>query len=1266
MRSRQYGAFGLIVCVAALAGSVAGATEGGGEVGYPQFPSLSPDGAVVVYAWAGDLWGAPATGGASNRLTVHPAEERRSAFSPDGSMLAFESNRDGARNIYVMPVRRTVSGGLLAGAARRITASDKTQLLGGFSPDGKSIYFTSNIEPTIYRTTRIYRVEVDGPADGAAAGGVSGGPVTLVSPAFAMNVRPAGDGSAMVFSRGYCPAERPEYRGSGQHDVWRMNMADGTFVALTTSPANDFEPAPLPDGSTVFISARDGQNNLWRVGPGGEGQGAATRLTSFRPTREELSIGAGVRDLAVSGNGKTAAFCVWDRLYRLDLTDAKAAPVAVDLAAQGDDVTLDVQRMVLDREVSESVLSPDGRTLAVGARGGIFVRNTGENYPTRRVTSTAGRERDIAWSADGRVLYFASDDAGLAGGGGGGGNLGKESIYQAGVDLAREDIAPPKAEEKKDEAKREEAEKKKDEGEKKDDAKGEEKKDDDKKDEKKDAEKPAAERRGTPKKVDYGKRWAESLRFAIEPVLSDAKDLRNPTPSPDARCLLVTRSRGDLVLVELKGMTQRVLFEGWNSPDVRWAGDSRHIVYAVEDLDFNSDIWLLDTGGFDSFAEGSKFTRAPAVNLTRHPDDDGSPRLSADGKVLTFLSQRGEQSDQMDVYQVYLDKGLEGMTAYEREDYFKRAGEAAGKRKPAETPAWVPVPARVKALMKEEKQEEKKEEAKAEEGKKAEGGRASGSEGRTTRKAEPMRFDAEDAYLRIRRITTSAGGKGSLEATPGADRLIFSGTFDDAGPSLVSVDHKGGDRRTIVAGAVGGLSVSLTGDKVVFIKSGTVSSAPTKGGKVEGWPVDAPVAVSIERQARQKFLEAARTFGQMFYHPTMKGLDWEGLTRRYLALAAKTRTGEEFNRVTQTLFGETNGSHTGIVGGSAFNAGSTQTGYLGVRVRPVAGGYEVVHVAEDSPASLKSSRIYVGDVIVAVDSKRLAPDAASMPTLDLDGALLGRSGRETLVEVKRAAVHAPKDDGAEAKDGGEEEASGSESRTTPPHTPPRSPFVVITPVSGAAWTVLRYDEEVAARRAMAERLSGGKIGYLHIRAMSGPEVRDFERDLFAAGNGKEGLIIDVRDNGGGFTADILLSSLTAPRHAYTVPRGADPASVPHDAYPRDRRLIYGWTRPIDVLINEHSFSNAEIFAHAIKTTGRGRLIGTATFGGVISTGAFSLIDGTTVRMPFRGWYLPDGTDMENHGARPDVDVAQVPGDEVSGKDAQLEAAVEDLMKRVGK
>ena len=226
-------------------------------------------------------------------------------------------------------------------------------------------------------------------------------------------------------------------------------------------------------------------------------------------------------------------------------------------------------------------------------------------------------------------------------------------------------------------------------------------------------------------------------------------------------------------------------------------------------------------------------------------------------------------------------------------------------------------------------------------------------------------------------------------------------------------------------------------------------------------------------------------------------------------------------------------------------------------------------------------------------------------------------------------------------------------------------MVLIKPTSYSAMSVLRYNDEVAKRRAQVDEMSGGKLGYLHIRSMGIASVRDYERDLFAAADGKDGLIIDVRDNGGGWTTDILLASLTAPNHAYTIPRGANPDLVRKDNYPRDRRLIYAYSRPINVLINQHSFSNAEIFAHSIKTAERGTIIGTQTFGGVISTGSFSLIDGTTVRRPFRGWYLPDGTDMESNGTMPDIDVPQTPTDEVAGNDPQLEAAINELLGRTG-
>jgi C-terminal processing protease CtpA/Prc len=189
--------------------------------------------------------------------------------------------------------------------------------------------------------------------------------------------------------------------------------------------------------------------------------------------------------------------------------------------------------------------------------------------------------------------------------------------------------------------------------------------------------------------------------------------------------------------------------------------------------------------------------------------------------------------------------------------------------------------------------------------------------------------------------------------------------------------------------------------------------------------------------------------------------------------------------------------------------------------------------------------------------------------------------------------------------------------------------------------------------------------------MNWTSFEQFERELMASGNGKKGLVIDVRYNGGGWTTDYLMAVLNVRQHAFTIPRGAaeDLALESQNFtshYPYGERLpLSSWTKPAIAICNSNSYSNAEIFSYAFKTLNRGTLVGTPTFGAVISTGGQGLIDGSFVRLPFRAWYvLATGKSMENLPAIPDIILDNAPDSKFKGVDEQLKKAVDTVLEEI--
>lgn len=1126
----------------------------GGNVDLPRFPSISPDGSIIAFSWRGDLWSVPRAGGHATRLTSHPADETRSAWSRDGQRLAFNSNRTGYTNIHTMKADGT--------DVQQATNIDQTCVLAayGTDSDGNAVLtFSSRLEGDTYRASRPFMVSVNG------------GDIVRMLGAFGEEPVVSPDGAKVLFTRGASAWARRHYMGPDDRDVWVYSRADNTFRQLTQWEGNDGQARWLNNSTIVYMSDReDGVVNLYRMDVN-RGEKTATRLTNFKADD--------VWDFDVAANGSTAVLDVWDTLYTLDLTRPNAQPVALTITANEDERD-NFEIHAINRDASEAALSPDGQVMAFIAYGEVYVRNVEDKSPTRRVTETHAREKNIAWSPDGVRLYFTSDSD------------GSDSIYMATVELTRSEVVdsfkkatePPEVEEPKEE---EEAEspaedtdaQAEDAAEEKADAQAKpdqpEKADNDRAKDGDDKEKEKEEELPPQFKPD---RWHDAIKFTIAPLVATVEtNDREPNPSPDGRSLLFRRGRGDLIIRDLFTGDERTLVTGWDT-DVtgRWSADSRFVTYSQSDMDFNSDIWIVP-------ADGS----SEAVNLTRHPDNDYAPRWSTDGKILSFISERVNQ--EMDVWMVYLDKDLESYTPKQLQKYYDDAVKEVKKRKPIKPVRFDQPAPEVKA----------------------------------PKDAKPL--DLEDAYLRLRRVTTLAGSESNNEMTPAGDYYIFTGTTDDSG--LFSVKWDGSDQKRL-SGSVAVQHLNAAGDKIVFTSGGRGGTVPVTGGKVEYVDISDKMRIDLQAQASQKFLEAARVLGEMFYHPMMKGLDWPALSQKYHELAKNSRTAGEFNDIAARFIGELNGSHLGIYARDDGSPNAQPMGRLGVNAVREGDTYRVTDIVALGPAATGPMALKIGDVITAIDLKPFET------THTIESRLQGRVGEETIVSIQRTS-----DDG-DAK----------------------SLDILLTPISAGAERGLRYDDWRNRNAKQVEEWSDGQIGYIHIQGMDQPSLDIFERDLYAAALGKKALIIDVRNNGGGWTTDRLLASITYPQHAYTIPRGADPKDTGH--YPQDRLFIQRYNLPIDMLCNEKSFSNAEIISHAFKTIGRGKLVGQQTYGGVISTGGTALIDGTFVRLPFRGWYLMDGTDMENHGAVPDILVPQTPEAESANNDEQLHAAVDDLLKRV--
>lgn len=654
----------------------------------------------------------------------------------------------------------------------------------------------------------------------------------------------------------------------------------------------------------------------------------------------------------------------------------------------------------------------------------------------------------------------------------------------------------------------------------------------------------------------------------------------------------------NLFVMDDDGTDHRQVATMWSPPSFDWSPDGKWLTYATQDDDYNSDVFIVPVDG----------TREP-FNLSRHPDMDISPTWSGDGKRIAWVGRHdGEEAD---IFVVELAKATDEETS--RDETLKKALEAMKKKGKGKKSGG-------------EDKKPKKDDAEADAPKADQSEEASNA----AEKSKDVVIDFEGIFDRVDRLRYRDSFESGLIWHDDGSSLAFSATIDGQRGFYSIKFPRPEEPKRIADSPLSSNRWLSEAREFVGHRSGVPASMSTSG-KTETFAFEV-LAERDWRVIRQiVFDQGWRAMRDRFYDEAYNNKDWYAIRAKYRPMAAECIGAAEFSELMNMMLGELNASHMGHRGGSdplpdfdAQNQWSPTTYHLGLRFEQggEGPGLKVESVIPGSPCARDRSLVKTGETVLSIDGTAVGPD------VDIDKLLTLEKARDVKLRVRSAA--------------GEERD------------------VSVRPTTSVAG--LLYDEWTEKTRAKVDELSEGRLGYLHIRGMNMTSFRQMEEDLYHAGAGKEGLIIDVRFNGGGSTADHVMTALTQPQHAITRSRGSG------EGYPQDRRVYASWTKPIIMMCNEHSFSNAEIVSHAVKQTGRGRLVGMRTAGGVISTGSVRLLDGGSVRMPMRGWYLvTTGEDMELNGCEPHIALWNDPTwNSPGGTDAQLVKAVEALTEDVAK
>ncbi len=671
--------------------------------------------------------------------------------------------------------------------------------------------------------------------------------------------------------------------------------------------------------------------------------------------------------------------------------------------------------------------------------------------------------------------------------------------------------------------------------------------------------------------------------------------------SPDGKQLAFIQDRNKLMVMDLKTKKVRQLTDGTTRAHrtkgftAHWSPDSKWIAieYIQPEHDPYGDIAVIEvaTGKLTKVTETGYF--------------DSNPRWVMDGKALLFMSERygmrnhASWGSQYDVMITFLDRDAYDRYRLSEEDYaLLKEVEKSSKKKSAESDGKDKDKKKGKKDKKDKKGDEQKDDEKADDNSK-----------------NPV-IDLNDLTDRTVRLTPASADICDAILTKDGQKLYYLASFE-GGYDLWEIDLRKKDAK--IANKLDGRAMGMEMDKDgnIYLLGSQVKKYDPKGGKMKSVSISGTMELDPAKEREYMLRYVYNEEKERFFRKDMNGCDWDGMYKAYAKFLPHINNNYDYAEMLSELLGELNVSHTG----GRYYSPSAQhpTASLGLLydMTYTGPGLKVDEVVAKGPFDHANSAMRPGAIIKKINGVELNGNSDALAALN------DMAGKKTLVSFVNA-------DGTP----GEE---------------------VVLPIRSGDMNSLLYDRWVRQRQQDVERLSGGRLGYVHLKSMDDESFRRIYADMLGKYINKDGIVIDTRWNGGGRLHEDIEVLFSGKAYLTQEVHGQTTSAMP------SRR----WNKPSIMIIGEANYSNAHGTPWVYSHLGLGKLVGMPVPGTMSSVNWVRMQDPSLVfGIPVTGFRTAEGNYLENTQLEPDITVANDPAVIVTGEDQQLEAAVKALLDQL--